>query len=209
MSEKSNLVKKETLIYTLFFGLVTGFVCGVVVAVYKLSPPTNTPDVHAPHAQAETDAQLKRQTTTAIANLKEALVTDPENLNAWIQLGNLYYDTDQAAKAIAAYSKSLELQPDNANVWTDIGVMYRKNKQYNKALESFEKAYAIEPNHIPSRLNKGIVLLYDFHKHEEAIAVWEELLRINPGIKMNNGMPLTEAIEEVKREIKAPAHSSN
>lgn len=214
MSDKSNMVKKETLIYALFVGLVVGFICGVVMAVYKLTPSTptssSTTDEHATHTQSQESAeQLQKQTAAAIVNLETEVATDPKNIEAWTQLGNLYYDSDQAEKAINAYTRVLELQPDNANVWTDLGVMYRRNKQYDKAIESFEKAYSVEPNHVPSRLNKGIVLLYDFHNHEEAIAAWEELLLIAPGVKMNNGMPLTEAIEELRREAHPPILPDN
>ena len=203
MSEKSNRVKKETLIYALLIGLVTGFIGGVVLAVYKLTPSTSqvqTAQTEAP----DNSEQLQKQAAAAIANFEAEVTANPNNVDAWTQLGHLYFDSDQPEKAIKAYTKSLELQPDNANVLTDLGVMYRRTKQFEKAIESFEKSFSIEPNHAPSRLNKGIVLLYDYNKPEDAIAAWEELLAINPEAKMNNGMPLTEAIEKIKKELKPP-----
>ncbi|HIQ37987.1 MAG TPA: tetratricopeptide repeat protein [Desulfocapsa sulfexigens] len=202
-SEKSNLVKKETLIYALLVGLVTGFIGGVVLAVYKLPPSTSqvqTAQTEAP----DNSEQLQKQAAAAIANFEAEVTANPNNVDAWTQLGHLYFDSDQPEKAIKAYTKSLELQPDNANVLTDLGVMYRRTKQFEKAIESFEKSFSIEPNHAPSRLNKGIVLLYDYNKPEDAIAAWEELLAIDPEAKMNNGMPLTEAIEKIKKELKPP-----
>ncbi len=206
MSEKSNMVKKETLIYALLIGFVIGFIGGAIFAVYKLAPPTPStqPGQQQTQAPANNSEQLKNQTTAAIANFEAEVTANPDNAAAWTQLGHLYFDSDQPEKAINAYTKALALQPDNADVWTDLGVMYRRTKQLEKAIESFEKSYSIAPNHVSSRLNKGIVLLYDYNKPEEAIVVWEELLTINPEAKLNNGMPLTQAIEEIKKEMNSP-----
>jgi len=203
MAEKSNMVKKETLIYALLIGFVIGFIGGAIFAVYKLAP--STPHEHPGQEQTQTTGnaeQLNNQTATAIANLEAEVTANHDNVDAWTQLGHLYYDSDQPENAIKAYTHSLKLQPDNADVWTDIGVMYRRNKQPDKAIESFEKAYEVNPKHEPSRLNKGIVLLYDFNKPEEAIAAWEALLTVNPEAKLNDGMPLTQAIEKIKEEMK-------
>ncbi len=208
MSEKSNMVKKETLIYALLIGFGVGFIAGAVFAVYKLAP--SAPHEH-PAQQTQTQAtpdsqQLQQQTAAAIANLEAEVTQNHDNVEAWTQLGHLYYDSSQVEKAIKAYTHSLKLQPDNPNVLTDLGVMYRRNKQPQKALESFEKAFAIDPNHIPSRLNKGIVLLYDLNNPAAAIVAWEELLQVSPQAKLNNGMPIQQAIDEIRKQMQeAPA----
>ncbi len=203
MSEKSSMVKKESLFYALLIGLVIGFISGAIFAVYKLAPaaPHNDP---APiqTAAASNPATLSKQTSDAIANFEAKVTANPQDGAAWTQLGHLYYDSKQSAKAIKAYLKSLEFNPDNADVLTDLGVMYRRNKQPGKAIESFEKAYTVDPKHEHSRLNKGIVLLYDLNKPEEAIATWQELLIVNPQAKLNNGMPLQQAIDKIRKEMK-------
>ncbi len=200
MSEKNNTVKKETLIYALLIGFVAGFIGGAIFAVYKLSP--STPLAAPTQVQAPDNAQqLEKQTAEAIAKFEAEVTVNPNNTEAWIQLGHLYYDSDKVQQAIKAYTRSLELQPGNADVWTDLGVMYRRNKQSEKAIESFDKAFSVNPGHEPSRLNKGIVLLYDFNNPEGAIAAWEELLSINPQAKLNNGKPLTEAVEDIRKEM--------
>jgi len=203
MADTNKLVKKESLFYALLIGLVVGFIAGAVFASYKLGPETvhDHPENAAESAPAQ--AQLDNQAKEAISNLEAEVTAHPESVEAWTRLGHLYYDTDQVKNAIKAYGKSLELQPGNADVWTDLGVMYRRDKQPQKAIESFEKAYSMQSDHAPSRLNKGIVLLYDLDKPEEAIAIWEELLAINPQAKMNNDLTLQEAINKIKEQMKA------
>jgi cytochrome c-type biogenesis protein CcmH/NrfG len=199
MTKESNLVKKETLIYALLIGFVAGFISGAILAVYKLGPSTTTQP--AATQSAANPSQTNNQTIEAITNMEAAVTANPDNVEAWTKLGHLYFDSDQAEKAIKAYSRSLELIPGNPDVLTDLGVMYRRNKQPDKAIESFEKAYSIQNNHVMARLNKGIVLLYDLNKPEEAIATWEELLAINPDVKLNNNMPLSQAVEEIKQKM--------
>ncbi|MBU1232045.1 MAG: tetratricopeptide repeat protein [Proteobacteria bacterium] len=200
MTEKSGLVKKETLIYALLIGFVAGFISGAIFAVYKLKPITSSQQVSGT-AATDTSSQLSNQQMEAIVNLEAEVTANKDNVEAWTRLGHLYYDTEQPTQAIKAYTQSLALQPNNADVWTDMGVMYRQNKQPDKAIESFEKAYSIQPGHEPARLNKGIVLLYDMDKPLEAIATWEELLAINPQAKLSSGMPLQQAVTEIKKEL--------
>ena len=203
MADTKNLVKKESLFYALLIGLVVGFIGGAVFASYKLGPDTVHDHPENATDSAPAQAQLDNQAKEAISNLEAEVTAHPESVEAWTRLGHLYYDTDQVKNAIKAYAKSLELQPGNADVWTDLGVMYRRDKQPQKAIEAFEKAYSMQSDHAPSRLNKGIVLLYDLDKPEEAIAIWEELLAINPQAKMNNDLTLQDAINKIKEQMKA------
>ena len=107
--------------------------------------------------------------------------------------------TDQPDKAIEAYTRSLALHPGDANLLTDLGVMYRNTGQKEKAIESFDKARELDPKHEPSRLNKGIVLLFDMNDPTGAIASWEELLRLNPEAKMTDGTSVREFIEQTQK----------
>jgi cytochrome c-type biogenesis protein CcmH/NrfG len=201
MADKSNLVKKESMFYALIIGLVAGFLGGVLYSSFKLgsNPVHNTPVA----TSAPAPAQLENQTREVINSLEAEVTANPDNVEAWTRLGHVYFDTDQVISAIKAYERSLELQPGNPDVWTDLGVMYRRNKQPLKAIEAFDRAYTIQPNHTTSRINKGIVLLYDLNKPEETITVWEELLATNPTTTMPNNTPLQDAINEIKEQIKA------
>ncbi len=117
--------------------------------------------------------------TQRIAQAEKIVAQDPKNVNAWISLGNDFFDTEQTQKAINAYGKALELQPNNANVLTDQGVMYRKIGWYDKALINFERANIVEPNHLQSLYNAGIVYSVDMKQPEKAIPYWERFLKID------------------------------
>lgn len=115
-----------------------------------------------------------------IAQAEKVVAQDPKNVNAWISLGNDYFDTEQAQKSIEAYGKALEINPDNPNVLTDQGVMYRKVGWYDKALANFEKAIKLNPNHVQSLFNAGIVYAVDLKDHVKARPYWKKVLEIEP-----------------------------
>lgn len=169
---------------------VLGFLAGVAFTVLK-DDGTSQP---AP-SQVSSGSGENQQ---AILNLEAEVTSNPDNFEAWIRLGHLYYDTNQPQKAVKAYNRSLELHDGDANLLTDLGVMYRRLKQPEKAIESFDRARKKDPGHLPSRYNKGIVLLYDLDDTEGAIASWEELLRINPQAKNSSGEPISELVKQLK-----------
>ena len=150
-----------------------------------------------PQQQQQSQSNLSNEQAKSILSLEQEVAVNPTNVDAWTQLGHVYFDTGNFSKAIRAYEKSLALSPDNPNVLTDLGVMYRRNGQPEKALESFDRAIAIAPNHEQSRFNKGIVLRYDLNDREGAVKAWEELIKINPSSAAPNGQLISEAIKSL------------
>lgn len=202
MANQQATVNKQTFYITIFVVFIVGFLAGVGFSVYKMDSTPGTAPVNITQQQGGS-----QQESQAILNLEAEVTANPENFNAWTQLGHLYFDTDQYQKAIGAYTKSLELHSGDANLWTDLGVMYRRAGDSSKAIESFDKAIAMNKDHEPSRLNKGIVLYYDLGKVDEAIASWQSVLELNPESVMANGTHLHDFIEQVKQDQKTNSGS--
>jgi len=115
-----------------------------------------------------------------IARIQAAVLADPKNHDAWVALGNEYFDSHQHQKAVEAYGKALALRPDEPDVLTDQGVMYRDLGQFDKALANFQKANKVQPTHLPSLINIGIVYANDLHKPDEAAKAWNKVLSLAP-----------------------------
>lgn len=193
-SSGPRMVRRDQMFFAAFACLVIGFVSGIVFSIYKLPATGWAPS--GPTAAAH--LALSPEQARVLESLKQAVAADPGNVRAWTQLGHLYFDTDHFAQAIAAYTRSLELEPDNADVVTDLGVMYRRSGESAKAIESFERAIAINPTHETARFNKGVVLLHDFNDQAGAIAVWEELVRLNPVAYAPNGQLISELLDDLR-----------
>lgn len=198
-SPEGNFVKKETMLIVALIALVVGFLGGIFYSAFQSGPTGSVQTASAPPGppQQQQQPSLSNEQARNILSLEQEVAVNPTNVDAWTQLGNVYFDTQNFAKAIRAYEKSLELSPNNPNVLTDLGVMYRRNGQPEKAVEAFDKAMAINPGHEQSRFNKGIVLRYDMNDRAGAVKAWEELLKVNPNALAPNGQPISEAIKSL------------
>jgi len=194
---EGNFVKKETMFIVALIALVVGFLGGIFYSAMQAGPKGSVQTASAPAGPSpqQQSQNLSSEQAKNILSLEQAVAADPTNIQAWTNLGHVYFDTNNPPKAIRAYEKALELSPDNPNVLTDLGVMYRRNGQPEKALDAFNRAIAVDPRHEQSRFNKGIVLRYDMNDRDGAVKAWEELLKVNPAATAPNGQPLGEAIK--------------
>jgi len=204
LSVEDDLVKKSTMYISIIIAVVVGFLGGIIFS--SLQSGANMPIAQSTAKVPEQgNSQQMRPLTSEQAGkimaLSQHLTTNPKDAAAWIQLGNIYFDTNQPSKAITAYSKSLELRPGNASVLTDLGVMYRRDGKPDQAIESFDQAIAADPQNVQAMFNKGIVMMYDKGDTSGAIQIWEKLVKLNPGAKAANGKSVAEIIEEARKSM--------
>lgn len=199
-------VRKETFLMVSLLCLAVGFFGGVVFAVFKSD--SRAPVSSAPtQTGAPAPAQMGKPAPAGsdrIAALKRRTEAEPDNANAWTELGNAYFDSDQYEASIGAYRKSLELNSKNPNIWTDMGVMYRRSGKPEEAIKAFDQAIAADPKHEVSRMNKGIVLLHDLNDIDGAIKAWEGLLEVNPIAMAPNGISIDQMVHQLKKQQAGP-----
>ena len=200
-NENGKYVKKETMLIVASVALLVGFLGGVVFGVYKSSKGDPVQQSVMPQP-AEQDQEASAEKAAQIFELEKRTSESPDDVAAWIDLGNLYFDTGTYEKAITAYNKALKLNPNNANVINDLGVMYRRTGQPKKAIETFDRAIKIDPGHETVRFNKGVVLMHDLNDLEGTIRAWEELVKLNPLATSPTGQPVKKLVENLKKNMK-------
>jgi cytochrome c-type biogenesis protein CcmH/NrfG len=182
-NKKDITMKKETAILVIVIAFVVGFITGATVAILRgtksverssVAQQPQTAPMPAPKGPDSVEVSAK------IQSLKEIVKKDPKNLSAWVELGNLYFDSGQPKEAVEAYRQYLAVKPDNPDVRTDLGIMYRALGEFDRAIEEFKKAAQSDPKHANSRYNMGIVLLHDKGDIKGAINAWEEYLKADP-----------------------------
>jgi len=192
--KKSGYVKTQTLMFAVFVSFFVGFFAGIVLTILKTDHvPSGTPQQGNPQQRREAHA-------AQIQQLEQETSANPKNIGAWIQLGHLYFDTDQYGQAIGAYRAALEQDPANADVWTDLGVMDRRNKQPREAIQSFDQALQVDPRHQIALFNKGVVLIHDLKDNAIGVEAWSRLVAINPQASAPSGEPISNLI----RKFSAP-----
>jgi len=200
-------VKKETVILAIVIAFLVGFITGATVAILKgkkggekvaaIQKPQGTSQM-APMPPPQ--GPLPAEVASKIQTLKDIVKKDPKNLSAWVEMGNLYFDSNQPKEAIEAYRQYLAVKPDNPDVRTDMGIMYRKLGDFDQAIEEFKKAAQSDPNHFNSRYNLGLVLLHDKQDMKGAIKAWEEYLKVDP--KSERAERVRIQMEKLKKMVK-------
>ncbi len=133
---------------------------------------TSQPAVNVSPNQIKNDEQIRV--------LQEILQKHPENVDGWINLGNMLMDNGRFKEAVSAYSKALELNPDNVDVRVDMATCYKESGNPIKAEEEYRKAIKINPKHPNAHRNLGVLLATDLGKKQEAIKEFEIYLALFP-----------------------------
>ncbi len=178
-------MKKETVLLVVVV-LVAGILIGVIVSNMRKDNRQSSPSPVVPSA-AIVDHQQR------IATLEEIVAKEPQNRNAWVQLGHNFFDSEQPMKAIDAYAKALELDADDPDILTDQGIMFRRVGWYDRAIANFIRATDLKPDHQQSLYNLGIIYRYDLKDFASAAQAWGRLLELDP-----NGPNATQLKAEVE-----------
>lgn len=194
--------------FTLIVGLMIGLVVGYVLAELQPVPPakallkgrsqaSSAADMSSggapvgPAARPSADADLEQQAQS----LMSMLGNDSKNVDVLRALGNLYYDHSRWPEAANWYERALKIKGDDPNVLTDLAVVYRNLREPKRSLELLDRSLKIDPKHWQALYNKVVVLHFDLHRHEDAMAVLAQL----EGLKKEN--PEIPDLSALKKEI--------
>jgi tetratricopeptide (TPR) repeat protein len=187
-------MKKETIAMALG-GLVVGFMLGLVVprlfnaptGQHRSAPPPAPPSVPA--------GPTLDQFNHAIEEYKSLLKDDPQNLEGWFQLGNLYYGTGQDKEAIDSYNKVLELEPKHIKTLTQLGNLSYDSSRYQQATDYYQQVLEQNPELTDVRVDMA-TMYHRLKKTDEALKQLREAIerdpqhamaRVNLGIVLKNG----------------------
>lgn len=125
------------------------------------------------------DATLSSDKLQQIENLKIKAASKEATAETWKELGNIYFDTDQAEQAIEAYEHALALHPDDTDILNDQGAMYRQTGNFRRAVANFEKAFSLDPYNLESLYNSGYVYAFDLNNIQKALAIWRQYIKLD------------------------------
>jgi len=129
-------------------------------------------------AVENTQAQAALQ--QSVVPLLEAVNRNPADYDAFVKLGDLYYDGQQFPNAIQYYERSLVIHPENPDVRTDLGTAYWYTGNADKALAEMEISLKYKPGHPQTLFNLGWVKWQGKTDAKGAVAAWQKLLKTNP-----------------------------
>ena len=181
-------MSRSTVVILVLVSFGLGFVAGLGFAAIKGTPPglSGAPasHVHGPGAEPrpamQPDTRSDEQLKARLEALNARIKSEPEDVGAYVEAGNLLFDNGRYQQALAYYKEALEIGGEQADILTDMGISFRRMNEPKKAVAMFQRARKADPGHTTSALNLGIVLFHDLKDEQGALKAWKEYLSLNP-----------------------------
>jgi cytochrome c-type biogenesis protein CcmH/NrfG len=198
-------MKAESIIFGIagmVFGVLIGWMIGDRQARHAGPIPVTTAAAPATPQAGQQQAPPPLDETKVQA-LQTVAQNDVKNVNARVQLANLYFDSERFDDAIKWYEDAFKLDSKNVDVSTDLGVSYYYSNQPDRALKQFDHSLGLDPNHVKTLLNQGIVLAFGKRDLDGAAVSWQKVVDVAPP-----GSPEATAAQRALESLKA-AHTAN
>jgi tetratricopeptide (TPR) repeat protein len=141
-----------------------------------LARPSPTPQVLL--VAARTAVQLGQMKEAEVL-LRRSLKAQPENSEAWFQLGRVLSERGDIGAAIDAYRASLARNPDARNTRLNLAVLHARNGNEHEALLLYGQILKAHPRYTPALLNRAR-LHERAGRDAEAVADLEVAMRVAP-----------------------------
>jgi Flp pilus assembly protein TadD len=173
---------RDTIIFTacgLLLGLTLGsFVVGPKIAQSKLAGAAAVTEPAATESATPAAGSPMAGVMQQLAALKETVAKNPNDVDALVQLGDMYMQAAKFEQAAEYLQRALAVR-DDAAVRMDLGICYKQSNQPEKALAEFLRSSAMAPDQWQPLFNEAIVLI-DLHRIDEARVPAMKLQKMRP-----------------------------
>lgn len=95
--------------------------------------------------QKALDAIASANYPDAVRILSDYVTENPEDGEAWFNLGLAHLFAKNLKEAEDAFLKGAQFLSDQAEIYDRLGYIYETNRNYSKALQNYQKAYSLTP----------------------------------------------------------------
>jgi tetratricopeptide (TPR) repeat protein len=145
--------------------------------------PANMPEVKVYYSQAlrgQAGSVLEENLSKAEILLRKALVADPQNAEAYFDLGRLYTKSKDYSKAIKAYQKAADFNYRTPDTFFNLGFIYATKEDYMNAEKMFLLVADSRTDYLDKALFNLAVVQQKQGKRNQCIENLEKALMINP-----------------------------
>ena len=115
-----------------------------------------------------------------IEHIQQILAQDSSNYDAWVALGNLYFDSDMPEEAVEHYEGALAIRSGDLNVMTDLATMKRAVGEPEQAIEILKGVVATDSTHSQAWFNMGVIYSLDLKDSKGAVSAWKRFVAVTP-----------------------------
>ena len=152
--------------------------------------------------------QRENQTLAHIEKLQKHIESNPEDSEAWYNLGQTYVAAGGFAEAIVAFTQVISIEGEHADLLGAIAqaLYYQNEQQINGQVQEYiDKALALDVNDPSTNILLG---MHNFigENYQQAITYWQRVIDVkNQGVNIE---ALKEAVAEAKNRLGMSADNS-
>lgn len=118
-------------------------------------------------------------TTKAIENYLEAVTQNPDNYDAYLQLGLMHFGRQE--EICESYFKSaLDIKPEGIDALYSLGLYYQNVDKLNEALETYAKILSIDSTYSAAYYNMGYIHYKYLNENKLALKNFDNAVKVNP-----------------------------
>ena len=121
---------------------------------------------------------------TAIDLLKNAIILDENNDESFVELGDIYSETEDIDSAIKAYCEAIKLNPKNAVTYNKCAMALWQKDYIEEAIIAYHKAIGLDPTYAAAYNNLGVIYLDGIRNLKEAKKLFEKAISIKENYVM-------------------------
>jgi len=154
----------------------------------------------------------KGDTVNALATMKKAFETYPNELTVIVDLINFYLLNNQADQAMTYLNVAKQKEPNNVSFLFAEGTLLEKMNQPEKAFEVYTKATQIDSNYFNAYYNIGVmfynkaVKVFDAASNEKDDAKYQELQKKGDD-ELKKSLPYMEKAHKIDPKEKVAAET--
>jgi cytochrome c-type biogenesis protein CcmH/NrfG len=115
-----------------------------------------------------------------LKQLEDTVKSDPKNVAALTELGNMQADQQNFDEAVKWYKQAVAVDPKNIEMRNYLGEALFQGNHIDESLAEFKQTLSISPTHPEALFDYGYVLLQGKNDPKGAIESWEKLVQTNP-----------------------------
>jgi tetratricopeptide (TPR) repeat protein len=147
-------------------------------AIATLQPllQANTPDADTLELAASA-YEADENTPEAVRILRQAIVSDPHNINLYVDFANVSLDHQSYQVGVDMINAGLHAEPKSAPLYVARGILYVQLGQYDKAEADFEEADTLDPRQSIGSAAEGLAAEQENDPDRALSTVREKLVK--------------------------------
>jgi len=147
--------------------------------------------------------EMKQMADKKAEPLLEKLKSDPNNSDLLVEIGKIYNSTHQFKDAAGYYNRALQVDPKNVAIRTEMASCLYYSGDVDGAISQLQQSLSNDPKDANSLFNLGMIMWQGKKDSKGAVAVWQQLLKLNPQLSADRKATVQKLMADVQMHGKS------